>query len=386
MHKIPLIKADLPSIDDVSAEFAEILANGRITNFGRHVDGFEREAAEYLGVPTVTTSSATAGLIMTLQALELPEGSHVAIPSFSFVATAQAVRYAGCIPTFVEIRPDGNISPDDLRRVLDNYEDVSAVIGVHMYGLPCDIDAIAEVTREASARSGHPIRTIYDAAHAFGAERHGTRVGNFGDAEIFSLSVTKILTSVEGGMVASANLALLDRLRRMRNYGIHANYNAHYPGLNGKMSEFHAIVGRHNLRRLPALMAARTERSRRYADAIHNRTPCTVMMAPAGLVSTYKDFTILLPSELKPMRDRIMEQLAARGVETRAYFYPPIHEQEFFLQYADRPLPATEDLARRVITLPFFTSISDAEIEQVADALAAAVDAAMPAATGQEAR
>src|SRR5689334_17851626 len=142
MTKLPLIKADLPVLADLAAEFDEILTNGRITNFGRHVEAFEAEAAAHLGVSVVTTSSATAGLIMTLEGAGIPRGSRVLLPSFSFVATAQAARYAGATPTFVDINEDGNLSPQDLAKALERHHDVSAVIAVHMYGLPCDTEAI----------------------------------------------------------------------------------------------------------------------------------------------------------------------------------------------------------------------------------------------------
>jgi dTDP-4-amino-4,6-dideoxygalactose transaminase len=369
---LPLIRADLPRLTDVAAEFEEILRTGRITNFGPHVEAFEQEAAAYLRVPTATTSSATAGLILTLQAMALPAGSRVLIPSFSFVATAQAVRYAGLTPTFVDVREDGNLSPSDLRAELDRRHDVSAVIAVHMYGLPCDIEAIDAVVRRASLRSGRRVRLIYDAAHAFGSEWNGVRVGGFGDAEVFSLSVTKVLTSVEGGMVASRDEAILHHVRKARNYGIESNYNAQYPGLNGKMSEFHAIVGRHNLRRLPELMANRQRQSAHYAALVHQKTSCRVMASSPNCMSTFKDFTVVVPPELKAERDRMMAAIATRGVETRAYFYPPIHEQDYFRPFADRPLPVTEDLARRVITLPFYSSITDEEMALGVGALAAA--------------
>ena len=197
------------------------------------------------------------------------------------------------------------------------------------------------------------------------------RVGGFGDAEVFSLSVTKVLTSVEGGMVASRDEAIIHHVRKARNYGIESNYNAQYPGLNGKMSEFHAIVGRHNLRRLPELMANRQRKSAHYAALVHQRTSCRVMAASPNCISTFKDFTVVVPPQLKAERDHMMAAIATRGVETRAYFYPPIHEQDYFRPFADRPLPARK-IARRVITLPFYSSITDEEMTLGVDALAAA--------------
>jgi dTDP-4-amino-4,6-dideoxygalactose transaminase len=366
---IPLIKADLPPMEAVEDAFREILANGRVTNFGRYLQQFEAEISDYLGARAACVSSATAGLIMTLQALEVPRGSRIAIPSFSFVATAQAVLYAGCTPVFIDVAADGNVDLDDLARVLRTTPNVGAVVLVHMYGLPVPAAKVDAIVRREEARRNERIPVVYDAAHAFGSAQDGVRVGSGGAAEVFSTSVTKVMTSVEGGIVSSRDEGLIERLQKMRNYGIKANYDAHWPGLNGKMSEFHAIVGIENLRRLDVLLQARTEKAAFYTACIQARTKFRVMTAPAGVLSTYKDYTIQLPPVMKARRSEIMDALAKRGIETRAYFFPPIHEQRFFRAFADRSLPMTEDLSRRVITLPFSSSITEAEMQRVADAL-----------------
>jgi dTDP-4-amino-4,6-dideoxygalactose transaminase len=192
----------------------------------------------------------------------------------------------------------------------------------------------------------------------------------FGDAEVFSLSVTKALVSVEGGLVSSRNPDLIDRIKKMRNYGIEANYNTHYPGLNGKMSEFHAIVGLYNLGRLDEYMATRQRSARYYITAIKTRTRFQTLPWPHGVTHTFKDFSVVIPEHLDGRRDAIVASLAEQGVETRAYFHPPVHEQEFFRKYADRRLPRTEALSRRVITLPFYTTITEAEMDYVVDTLA----------------
>jgi dTDP-4-amino-4,6-dideoxygalactose transaminase len=369
VQTIPLIKPDLPSFDDLERPFREILANGRCTNFGKYVQQFESDASRYLCTHAVTVSSATAGLILTLQALEIPRGTRVAIPSFSFVATAQAVLYAGCIPVFIDVGNDGNADPADLAELLST-TDVHGVILVHMYGLPCRTEEFEAVVRNAEARHGHKIPIVYDAAHAFGSMRHGVRVGGSGDAEVFSTSVTKVMTTIEGGVISTRNEALANRLKKMRNYGIEANYDAWWPGLNSKMSEFHALVGIHNLARLEPLLESRAESAHSYMIRIHARTGFRVITPSERVRSTFKDFTIVVPGVLKDRRDEIIASLAERGIETRAYFFPSLHEQRYFRRFADRPLPRTEDLSRRVITLPFYSTISEDEMTAVTDALA----------------
>ncbi len=370
MSRIPLIKPDLPSLEDIAEAVREILASGKITNFGRYVSAFEDEARAYLGAQVVTVSSGTLGLVLSLQGLGLQRGEKVILPSFTFMATAQAVLYAGGIPVFAEIeQEDYNLSPSDLQQLLKRHDDAAVVLPVHVYGLPCRVDQIREVVEDAALRRGRPIRLVYDAAHAFGSAVNGRKLGTFGDAEVFSLSVTKVLVSVEGGMVSSANGELIERIRRMRNYGIEENYDAWWPGLNGKMSEFHAIVGLYNLRRLDALLAERQRKARYYLDRIRERTSFQTLRWPENVTHTFKDFTVLVPEARATFRQEVMAFLGERGIETRAYFYPPVHEQRFFRRFADRPLPRTEALSRRVLTLPFYTSITEAEMDYVVDAL-----------------
>ena len=373
VRSIPLIKPDLPDLDAIRPAFEEILANGRITNFGRYVKAFEAETGAYLGTDTVAISSGTMGLLFAICAMELEPGSKVILPSFTFMATAQAVRFAGYTPMFAEVGDDLTLCPKDLEKLLEAHPETSVVIGVHMYGLPARVNDIEAVVEAASKKRGRKIWTLYDAAHAFGASIDGRRAGTFGDVEVFSLSVTKTLVSVEGGLVSSKHPELIERIRYMRNYGIKANYDTWFPGMNGKMSEFHAIVGLENLRRLDALLAQRQEKGKYYFEQIRKHTRFRCATWPANVIHTLKDLTVLVPEGWgQAERDRVIQFLGNAGVECRAYFFPPVHEQHFFKSYADRPLPATEKLSRQVITLPFFTTISEEDMDYVAQTLAEA--------------
>src|SRR6266436_81307 len=366
---VSLIKPDLPSLEDIEGPLREILENGKITNFGKYVNAFEEEASSYLGAEALTVSSGTVGLIFTLQALGLERGQKVIVPGFTFMATAQAVLYAGGIPVFAECEDDLTLSPADLAQLLDKHTDVGGVIATHIYGLPCRTDELQKLVDDYAQRQGRKVFLMYDAAHAFGSSVNGTRVGSFGAAEVFSLSVTKMLVSVEGGMVASRNSELIERIRKMRNYGIESNYNTYWPGMNGKMSEFHAIIGLHNLRRLDSLVAQRQQKARYFLDRIREQTNYETLPWPEEVTHTFKDFTVLVPDEKASQRDTVIAFLKEQGIETRAYFHPPVHEQEMFRQYSDRVLPRTESLSRRVITLPFYTSINEDEMDYVVEAL-----------------
>src|SRR6185436_12642890 len=169
----------------------------------------------------------------------------------------------------------------------------------------CRVDEIQALVDAYGRRHNRKTAVLYDAAHGLGSAIGDRRVGSFGDAEVFSLSATKLLVSIEGGLVASRDHEFLDRLRTMRNYGLE-NYDAKMPGLNAKMSELHAIIGLHNARRLPELVAKRQEVAREYAALIRELTSFTPLIAPEGVQSTYKDFTILLPPAMKDHRPQII--------------------------------------------------------------------------------
>jgi dTDP-4-amino-4,6-dideoxygalactose transaminase len=369
---IPFIKPDLPPFEMVAAQFREILENGKITNFGKYVTQFEQDAAAHLGAHAITLSSGTQAMVMALQGLGIKKGQKVILPSFTFMATGQSVIYAGGVPVFADITDDLTLCPKDLAALLEKHEDVFAVIPVHMYGLPAHVDEIEAVVRAASEKCGRHINVIYDAAHAFGSELRGKKVGTFGDAEVFSLSVTKVVVTVEGGLVTSKNPELIERIRKMRNYGIESNYHTYYPGMNGKMSEFHAIIGVENLKRIGALMNDRQGRAKYFFDRIQAVSGFYPLPWPKDVLHTFKDLTVMTPEKLEGKRDAVVAFLKERGIETRAYFFPPLHEQEFFQPYVDRALPATEQLSRRVITVPFFATITEEEMGYIADTLAEA--------------
>src|SRR5262245_31083913 len=240
MIGVPLIKPDLPDFALLEDGFREILESGKVTNFGKYVSAFEREVRAFLDAEVVTVSSGTAGLILALQASGLQPGDKVILPSFTFMATAQAVLYAGGTPLFADIDRDLTLSIDDLETLLLHHQDVSTILSVHTFGLPARTGEIQAVADEAAQRRSKAISVLYDAAHAFGSAQGDRRIGTFGEAEVFSLSATKVLVAVEGGIVASRNAVLIERIRSMRNYGMDGPYNARWPGLNGKMSEIHA--------------------------------------------------------------------------------------------------------------------------------------------------
>lgn len=367
---IPLIKPDLPDFQEVGSDFRKILKSGKITNFGDYLKRFEQEVSSYLGTYVAAVSSGTIGLILTLQALGVKPGERIIIPSFTFMATAQAVLYAGALPLFADVDEDLTLSITDLEFLLSRFNNVTAVIPVHTYGLPCKVEEIQKSVAAFSKRKSRKIPLVYDSAHALGASIKGKPVGRFGQAEVFSLSVTKPLVSVEGGIVSSKNKELIEAIKKMRNYGMKAfGYDALMQGLNAKMSEFHAVIGLCNIRRLNRLIKRRIKQAQYYMERIGRETRFETQPLRKSATHTFKDFTVLIPKGSGGKRKAISNFLNQRGIETRFYFYPPVHQQGFFKKFSERRLPNTEDYASRVITLPFYATITKREIEYVVDSL-----------------
>ena len=225
-----------PAVRDpgsVRGHVDDILASGVLTD-GPLVRQLEERAADYLGVRhCVAVGSCTAGLMLVLRAADLM--GDVLVPSFTFAATAHAVAWNGLRPVFVDIRSDTlTMSPEACERAID--DGTSAILAAHIFGTPCDVEAFGRIAKERG------LRLFFDAAHAFGS-RHGEQmVGGFGDAEVFSLSPTKVLVAGEGGLIATNDDLLAERCRIGRNYGNPGDYDCLFVGLNARMSEFHAAV------------------------------------------------------------------------------------------------------------------------------------------------
>ena len=358
---LPFFRPAKPPLERVTARLAPSYERGVLTN-GPLVRQFEAEAAERLGVPNVVAvASCTAGLMLVFQALSRP-GTAAVMPSFTFSATAHAARWAGAVPRFTEC--DTATCQIDVADAAGRLEGASLLIGTHVFGAPCTPEAVEELGRT------HGIPVVFDAAHGFGATRDGRALGTFGDAEVFSLSPTKPMTSGEGGLVAIRDAALADRIRLGVDYGNPGDYDTRFAGLNARMSELHAAVGLESLVELDDHLATR----RRLADAYRKALAGVAGVTPQEIdprdESTYKDFTVVVDESVYGIdRDALAVALKAEGVDTRPYFYPPVHRQQ---AYADLPavdLPATDWVTDRVISLPLWRDMPPAAIDTIAEVL-----------------
>ena len=335
-----------------------------LTN-GPYVRRLEEKAAAYLGVRhCVAVSSCTAGLMLALRVSEL--SGDVVLPSFTFSATAHAVAWNGLRPAFTDIRPD-TLLLDPAAAARATGMRTSAILATHTYGTPCDVESLSKVAR----RNG--VRLFFDAAHAFGSRRGQAMIGGFGDAEVFSLSPTKVLIAGEGGIVATNDDTLAERCRYGRDYGNPGDYDTRFVGLNARMSELHAATALASFSDLEERIARRNQLAERYRKALDEVAGIDFPAVDEGDRSTYKDFTVLVDDERFGMdATALAAALAAEGVQTRRYYSPPVHRQRAYRTggHSNGALPVTDDAAARVLTLPLWTGMDDELVDRVGVAVA----------------
>jgi len=359
-RRIHVASPTLPDFEAVLPQLREIWSSGELTN-GRNVAAFERKASEWLpGREVVAVNSCTSGLMLALRALEVQ--GEVLVPSFTFMASAHAIVWSGCRPVFVDCDPETlSVDIDDLTRKIT--PQTTAIVPVYVSGNPPDLEALERIAAQ------HGLKLILDAAHALGSTCRGRPAGTFGDAEVFSLSPTKTITSCEGGLVSLRDADIARRVRIGRNYGNPGNYDCELIGLNARMSELHAVVG---LQSLPALQRNIEERRRLaglYAKGLGKLRGVRLQQVEEGNASSFKDFSLrIVEREFGASRDEVRRVLERSGVETRTYFDPPVHRMAAYRPWCPtRPgdLAATELVARQILDLPLYVGLREDEIVRI---------------------
>ena len=360
---LPLVRPTVAGTAKLTARLQAILDSGRLTN-GPTVAELEERVAGLLGVPHVVgVSSCTAGLMLVLQAVGAT--GRVVLPSFTFAASAHAVVWAGGTPDFAEVDPSTcTLDPADAKSVIDG---AVAMTATHVYGTPCDTDALQALADNA----GIPL--VYDAAHALGSRRAGVPVGGFATAEVFSLSPTKVVVAGEGGLVTTTDASLAEACRLGRDYGNPGDYDCRFPGLNARLSELHAAVALSSLEGLDERVARRGALAARFAAGVAGLPGLTLAAVRDGDVSTWKDLTVILDPEVFGLTvEQLAGALRAEGIDSRRYYHPPIHRQAAYAHRwpGRRPLPVTDELSTRVLSVPLWSHMTDDQIDRVAGAVA----------------
>jgi dTDP-4-amino-4,6-dideoxygalactose transaminase len=362
--RVPIVRPVLPAFADLAADAEELLSTGMVTK-GRHLLDFEEAVAEHLGVRhAVALSSCTTGLMLTYKCLGLT--GEVVIPSFTFMATASALVWAGLRPVFADVDfHTTNLDPAAAEAAIT--PDTCAIVAVHNFGNPADLDALQALADRKN------LKLICDAAHGFGALLKGKPLGSQADAQVFSLSPTKLVIAGEGGIVATNDGELAGRVRMGREYGNDGTYDSAFPGINARLPEFNALMGLHSLHRLEAAARRRNAIASLYHEALGFLPGIAFQQVHEANRHSYKDLSITIDADAFGLsRDDLAAALEAENVDSRKYYDPPVHRQTAYARFASRSglLDNTDLLATRSLSLPMWSEMSDEIVLNICRAIA----------------
>ena len=343
----------------------EAVKSGWISSKGKFIEEFEGGFAKYCGVKYgVATANGTAALHLALKSLGIGKNDEVIVPTLTFVATANAVTYCNAKPVFVDSHPEyWCIDPEKIEEKVT--KNTKAIIVVHLYGHPCDMDWIMDIAEDKG------LYVIEDCAEAHGAEYKGKKVGSFGDIACFSFYGNKIITTGEGGMCVTNNEGLAERMRLLRDHGMsrHRKYWHDIVGFNYRMTNLQAAIGVAQLRKLDEFIEKKRQIARWYAEELKE-------LEEKELIKLHPEmpwakcihwmYSILIENKAKIGRDELMKKLEGKGIETRPFFIPmhilPIHKR-------DKRFPVAEKLAREGVNLPSSVKLDRKDVEIIVDCL-----------------
>jgi len=339
----------------------DLLDRRWLTNDGPLLQEFERRICQLIGVKhCVALCNATIGLEVAVKTLDL--SGEVILPSFTFISTAHGLRWLGITPVFCDVDPaTHNIDPRRVEELIT--ERTSAVIGVHVWGRPCDVDALVDRTHR------HKLKLLFDAAHAFGCSHKGHMIGGFGNAEIFSFHATKFINSFEGGAIVTNDDDLAARLRLVRNFGFAGLDTVACLGTNAKMTEVCAAMGLNSIASMDTFIEINRRNYDQYKREIAMLPGISLALYDNGERNNYQYIVLEIDEKAAGLsRDALEELLWAENVLARRYFYPGCHRMEPYRTEqpdARARLPHTQRLVERVICLPTGSAVTSSDVSSV---------------------
>lgn len=368
-----MIPINRPWIDrEEQQEVASVLEENALTSSardgGKRVREFEASMRTYLGVKNVlAVNSGTAAIHAALLAADIKQGDEVLLPSFTFVATANAVVAAGAKPVFVDVkRDDYTIDVSDLKSKFTKKS--RAIIPVHLYGHPADMDEIVEMAER------HSINVVEDACQSLGSTFKKKQTGTFGVMGCFSMYASKVLTAGEGGAVATDSDEMADKIRMIRNHGMVEGYDTRVLGLNLRLPELSAAVAKVQMHKLARMLKLRRRNAELMSDLLSpaaKKQGITIPQETAEKKFNWYLYTV----GLEGGRDSVRDALVRGNIGATVYYNPPIHETPFYKKLTrGQKLPVTDWAAKHVLSLPVHPQVSEAEIEHIAESTVKAMN------------
>lgn len=369
-EKLYVGRPNIGDRDRLMERINDVLDRKWFSNNGIYVQEFERKLSEYTGAKhCIAMCNGTIALEILVRALGLT--GEVIIPSFTFVATAHALQWQEITPVFCDIDPDTHtLDPNQVKRLITLR--TSGIMGVHVWGRPCQIEELAEIAAQSN------LKLAFDASHAVGCSHNGQMIGNFGEAEVFSFHATKFLNAFEGGAVVTNNDELAAKIRLMKNFGFGPGYdNVVYVGTNGKMNEISAAMGVTGLESIDKFIEQNYRNYKQYQADLAD-IDGVKLSAYNELEKNNYQYIIL---EIDPViagisRNELVQVLHAENVLARRYFYPGCHKMQPYQSYfpnASLLLPQTEALAEKVMSLPTGSGVTSEDISKICQIIRLAI-------------
>ncbi len=366
--KVPIFVTQpaLPPLNEFVKYLEKIWDSKIITNNGPFHCQFEEQLASYLGVKYISVfANGTIALLTALQTLQI-KGEVITTP-FSFVATSHSLLWNGINPVFSDIdKTYLNLDPYKLESAITS--ETRAIIPVHVYGNPCDINAIQKIANK------YDLKVIYDAAHAFGVKIDGNSILNFGDLSVLSFHATKVFNTIEGGAIVCHDQQTKERIDFLKNFGFADEVTVVEPGINGKLNEIQAAYGLLQLKSVDTYIEKRKNITETYRTLLRNIRGISYIPQLDNVRYAYPYFPILIDEQdFGKSRDEVYEFLKKNNIFGRRYFYPLITQ---FPNYSHLPsaragnLPVAEEMAKRVLCLPIFPDLEISKVETISNLIA----------------
>jgi len=359
--RINVTQPFLPPLSEFMESLEDIWDSKWLTNDGKFHTILETRLAEFLGVKYVSLfTNGTLAIMTAMQTLRIT-GEVITTP-YSFVATTHALYWNGITPVFVDIDPHTcNIDPNKIVGAITNK--TTAILPVHVYGYPCDVKKIKDISDKFS------LKVIYDAAHAFGVKYENSSLMNWGDLSILSFHATKVFNTFEGGAIISHDLKTKKRIDQLKNFGFVDEVTVMAPGINAKMNEFSSALGLHQLKYYNRNLEKRRNLWQLYKDLLHDVPGITHLEEQENVSHNYSYFPVFIDkNQFGIPRDEVYQNLKRSKIFSRRYFYPLISQFQPYSEYLSARhdnLLSAHHIAESVLCLPFYTDLSEEEVKFV---------------------
>ncbi len=356
MGKINVTRSSMPDFEEYCEEIKDLWESRWLTNMGSKHNKLKGELCDYLKVPnTELFCNGHIALYCAIKALGLT-GEIITTP-FTFASTTNAIVQAGCTPVFCDVANDYTIDVTKIESLIT--DKTSAILGVHVYGNICDVEAIEAIAKK------HSLKVIYDAAHAFGVEYRGRGICTYGDISMLSFHATKVFHTIEGGALCYNDAALTPDIVKQRGFGLNGEEIDCF-GTNGKMNEYCAAMGLCNLRHIDGEIASRGEAYRRYDELLSGVEGITLLPLHKDIKQNFAYYPVLFDkNRFGKSRDDIVELLAAKGIVARKYFYPLVSANKEFGCDLTALTPIAKGFSENVLCLPMYAHLDTDDVEKI---------------------